>query len=67
MTTPFLPTPADTQAARLQLEQLRGPSHTLSSAASPRLTELLEDLLGQLAAPHFMLCLSSIRALFWAR
>ncbi len=46
MTTPFLPTPADTQAARLQLEQLRGQS----SAASPRLTELLEDLLGQLAA-----------------
>ncbi|MFK7602342.1 helix-turn-helix domain-containing protein [Deinococcus sp. SM5_A1] len=46
MTTPFLPTPADTQAARLQLEQLRGKSN----AAAPRLTELLEDLLGQLAA-----------------
>ncbi|CAM3801905.1 helix-turn-helix domain-containing protein [Deinococcus saxicola] len=46
MTTPFSPTPADTQAARLQLEQLRGQS----SAASPRLTKLLEDLLVQLAA-----------------
>ncbi|MDV6376576.1 helix-turn-helix domain-containing protein [Deinococcus arenicola] len=58
MTTPFLPTPADTQAARLQLEQLRGPSHTLDSAASPRLAELLEDLLGQLAAGRAVQVLS---------
>ncbi len=41
-----MPTPADIWAARLQLEQLRGPSHLLSNAASPRLTELL---LGHLA------------------
>ncbi len=49
MTTPFLPTPADTHAARLQLEQLRAQSGSGASAA-PRLAELLEDLLGQLAA-----------------
>ena len=46
MTTPFLPTLADTQAAQRQLEQLRN----LPSAASPRLAELLEEVLGQLAA-----------------
>lgn len=49
MTTPFLPTPADTQAAQRQLEQLRAQPSTGASAA-PRLAELLEDLLGQLAA-----------------
>jgi excisionase family DNA binding protein len=46
MTTPFLPTPADTLAARLQLEQLQ----RQPASASPRLAELLEDLLAQLAA-----------------
>ena len=46
MITPFLPTLADTQAAQRQLEQLR----TLPSAASPRLAELLDEVLSQLAA-----------------
>lgn len=50
MTTPFVPTPADTQAARQQLEQLRAQPGSGASAAAPRLAELLEDLLGQLAA-----------------
>ena len=50
MTTPFLPTQADTQAAQRQLERMRAQPDTGASATSPRLAELLEDLLGQLAA-----------------
>lgn len=46
MTTPFLPTPADTEAARTQLEQLRAQTRELPA----RVTEVLEDLLGSLAA-----------------
>ncbi|TSA79962.1 helix-turn-helix domain-containing protein [Deinococcus detaillensis] len=46
MITPFLPTLADTQAAQRQLEQLRN----VPSAASPRLAELLDEVLSQLAA-----------------
>ncbi len=46
MNPPFLPTPADTLAARVQLEQLR----QQPSGATPRLAELLEYLLGRLAA-----------------
>lgn len=46
MTTPFLPTPADTQAAQAQLDLIR----TQGTQLSPRLNEMLEDLLRQLAA-----------------
>lgn len=46
MTTPFLPTPADTQAAQAQLDLLQ----TQGTQLSPRLNEVLEDLLRQLAA-----------------
>lgn len=46
MTTLFLPTPADTEAARNQLEQLRAQPRPLPA----RVTEVLEDLLGSLAA-----------------
>lgn len=46
MTTPFLPTPADTQAAQAQLDLLR----TQGTQLSPRLNEMLEDLLRQLAS-----------------
>ena len=46
MTTLFLPTPADTQAARAQLEQLRQQAERLP----PHLAGLLDDLLTRLAA-----------------
>ncbi len=46
MTTPFLPTPSDTEAARTQLEQLRAQAGQVPA----RLAGVLEDLLGQLAA-----------------
>ena len=45
MTVPFLPTPADTQAARQQLEQL-----AKTSNLPPRLAELMTSLLSQVAA-----------------
>ncbi|MBB5363500.1 excisionase family DNA-binding protein [Deinococcus humi] len=43
MTTPFLPTPADTEAARQQLLLIR------RTPLPNRLAGILEDLLGQLA------------------
>ncbi|GHF53897.1 excisionase family DNA binding protein [Deinococcus metalli] len=46
MTTPFLPTPADTQAAHTQLKQLQAQA----GQVPPRLAALLGDLLGQVAA-----------------
>lgn len=46
MTTPFLPTPADTEAARQHLHHLR----TQSTPLPNRLASILQDLLGQLAA-----------------
>lgn len=46
MTTPFIPTPADTQAARRQLEHLRQQPHQVT----PHLAELMAELLIQLAA-----------------
>jgi excisionase family DNA binding protein len=46
MTLPFLPTPADTQAARAQLEQLR----QQADQVPPHLAGLLDDLLTRLAA-----------------
>lgn len=44
MSTPFLPTPADTQAAKQQLEHFID-----SSTLPPRLSQLMTDLLSQLA------------------
>ncbi|MBB6018673.1 hypothetical protein ACFP9V_25985 [Deinococcus radiopugnans] len=58
MFLPFLPTAADTQAAQQQLEQLRAQLGRGTGAASPRLAELLEDLLGQLAAGQAVQVLS---------
>jgi len=46
MTPPFLPTPADTLAAKLQLERLQ----QQPSGTAPRLAELLEDVLIHWAA-----------------
>ncbi len=58
MTTPFLPTSADTQAAQQQLDRLRAQPRSGASAASPRLAELLEDLLSQIAAGRAVQVLS---------
>ncbi|BDP43786.1 excisionase (plasmid) [Deinococcus aetherius] len=46
MTTPFLPTPSEAEAARTQLEQLQSQAGQVPA----RLAGILEDLLGQLAA-----------------
>jgi excisionase family DNA binding protein len=45
MTSPFLPTQADSEAARIQLEQIR--SQTIQN--SPSLSEIIEELLSKLA------------------
>lgn len=46
MSTPLLPTPAEREAARTQLERLRAQTGQVPA----RLAGVLEDLLGQLAA-----------------
>ena len=46
MTTPFIPTPDDTQAAQLQLDMLRAQAGRLPV----RLAEVLDGLLQDLAA-----------------